>query len=336
MVEGKAEEQRGFVSKLPQGRERFLAHVVEHGLEIGQRTPDDFIRHFSPAAIMDGLRDQPMLRSQVLVLTTGVKQKIAMKKSAKSAGEDLQIALDEGETDAESIVALLNPDDRIRYLDHKRIWTYCIEGEFWSVGPNKKHEHERAKEHIAFMLDRALIDRLITHRDIVDGISVEELATRLPRSELGKLLKQALHNSHSKNAFTEIDLLTALPASEVVRHVPLPHIWETVVGPKIAQAHKYVDPPPAPATEGTAPAATIGTRLSDWPESNHRGLGRGLGGSGAVDRPLGRPLFGAVSATEQPAGDGEAEKETPVPPLPPADSEPPESVEVTDDDIRIS
>jgi hypothetical protein len=313
MSEGKAEEQQGFVSKLADGRERFLAHVVEHTLEIGQRTPDDFVRHFPPAAIMDGLRDQPLLRSQILVLTTGVKQKIALKKSAKSAGEDLQIALDEGETDAESIVALLSPDDRVRYLEHKKLWAYCIEGDFWTVPSTKKHEYERAKDHIAFMLERALIDKLITHRDIVEGISVEEFATRLPRSELGKLLKQALDNSHSKTPFTEVDLLATLPPAELVKHIPLPHIWEAAVVTKIARTHKYVEAPAAPA-------------VPDWPEP------------APAEKPADKPADKPAEKPAWPSPRAATDKAAPIstPGTEKRETEPPEAdVEVTDEDIRI-
>jgi hypothetical protein len=331
MSEGKADEQQGFVSKLAEGRERFLAHVVEHTLEIGQRTPEDFIRHFPPAAIMAGLREQPLLRSQILVLTTGVKQKIALRKSATSAGEDLQIALDEGETDAESIVALLSPDDRIRYLDHKKLWAYCIEGDFWTVQPTKKHEFERAKDHIAFMLERGLVDKLITHRDIVEGISVEEFATRLPRSELGKLLKQALENSHTKAIFTEVDLLAALPPSELVKHIPLPHIWEAAVVPKIARTHRYVDPP--------QPVA-----VPDWPEPERPAVARPLGASAATpaektaDKPAEKPAEKSVEKPLAATRTGLLGEKLPEPaPLPERrETEPPEAdVEVTDEDIRI-
>src|SRR5262245_30448359 len=98
-----------FASKLGEARERFLAHVIDHGFAIGRRSPEDFIRHFPPAAIMNALGGRPSLRANILVLTTGTKMKIALRKSAESAGQDLQIALDEGETDAESIVTLFDP-----------------------------------------------------------------------------------------------------------------------------------------------------------------------------------------------------------------------------------
>ena len=68
-------------STLSKGRERFLAHVIEHGFEVGRRSPEDFVRHFPPTLIMEGLRDQPKLRANILVAATGVKETVAIKNA---------------------------------------------------------------------------------------------------------------------------------------------------------------------------------------------------------------------------------------------------------------
>jgi len=255
-----AAEGSHFESKLPSARERFLAHCIEHALEIELRGAADFIRHFPPHAIMRGLANQPELRAQMLVLTTGVRHKIAVRKSAESAGEDLQIALDEGETDPESIVAIFDPDDRVRYLDASKLWSFCVEGEFWKASPANHVETDRARRQIAFVIERALAEALITHRDVVEAIGVAELATRLPRSELGKLVERALDAGHRGTPFTESELLAMLPPAEIVRHVPLPHVWENVVVARVAARHGFVAPPPearpdAAAARGDPPAA---------------------------------------------------------------------------------
>jgi hypothetical protein len=274
-----AVEHTKFRSKLTTGRERFLAHVTEHALEIELRAAADFIRHFPPAAIMQGLAGQPELRAQMLVLTTGVKHKIARRKSAESAGEDLQIALDEAETDAESIVAIFDPDDRIRYLDNKQLWAFATEGEFWKVGASNHSEIDRARGQVAYTIERALTDALITHRDVVEAIGVSELATRLPRTELGRLVERALEASHRKAPFTEVDLLATLPLAEIVRHVPLPHLWDALVVSRIAERHGFLEPAPqatpaerekpagpapevasSPASTGSAARAPVGAR----------------------------------------------------------------------------
>jgi hypothetical protein len=230
-----------FHSKLTDCRARFLAYVIEHSLAVGRRTASDFIRHFPPSAIMTGLKDQPRLRAGILVLTTGLKQRIAVKKVAAAAADDLQMALDEGETDAQSIVTLFNPDDRVRYLDARTLWSFVIEGEFWNTSPSKKEEFERAKEHIAFMIDRALSEKLLTHRDIVDGITVEELVSRLPKAELGKIITQALASGRQDTAFRDEDLVAATPSSTLVRFIPLSHVYKSVIEPKIARAHGYME-----------------------------------------------------------------------------------------------
>ena len=255
--------KQAFSSRLERGRERFLAHAIEHALETGRRTPLDFIRHFPPDVIMEGLAAQPRLRSAILVLTTGLKSKIAEKKSWQSSAEDLQIALDEGETDAESVVAVFDPDDRVRYLDHKRIWQFLIEGEFWNVGATDKAAHDLAKDNVAFLLERALHDRLLTHSDAVEGITVAEIAKRLPKAELGKIIEGALTKAKSNAPFTEVDLLREMPPFVLVEYVPLPHIWASVVEPKIAQAHDYVAAPP-PASAPQPQAESLAPLSQDW------------------------------------------------------------------------
>jgi hypothetical protein len=246
-----AGQQEPFKSRLESGKDRFLAHCIEHALATGRRGAEDFIRHFPPSAIMLGLATQAKLRANILVMTTGLKPSIAEKKSWESAAEDLQIALEEGETDAQSVVGLFDPDDRIRYLDAKKIWRFLTEGDFWSVSLVDRAAHAVAKDNVAFVVERALADRLVTHREVVEGITVSELANRLPKSELGRIIETALQKAKSNAPFTEADLLGAMPPNVIVEHVPLPKIWSTVVEP-LARRHGYVEE--APSVEVSAAA----------------------------------------------------------------------------------
>src|SRR5438034_1700909 len=197
-------------STLEPGMLRFMAHVMENGLNVGLRTEQDFIRHFPPQDIMNGLADRPDLRANILVPTTGVRGKIASKKSSESAGEDLQIALDEGETDATLIVSLFHPDDRVRYLDQTKVWKFITEPQFWNVDKKQSSEFDRAKTHMAFIIDRAIEDRLLTHREIVEGLTVANLVQYLPLTDMQKVIEFALSNSHTSKPFTEQDLLSAV------------------------------------------------------------------------------------------------------------------------------
>lgn len=226
-------------SQLEPGMLRFLAHVIENGLQAGLRTQQDFIRHFTPKDIMQGLAERPDLRANILVPTTGVRPKIALKKTAESAGLDLQIALDEGETDAELIVSLFHPDDRVRYLDTTRLWNYIIEPKFWTTEAKDGNAHTQAKAHMAFIVARAIEDHLVTHRDVVDGISVGTMVNYLPPTEMQSMIEKALSNSRNGTPFTEQNLLEAVPATKMMEHIPLSVVWNQVVCPKIAEKKDF-------------------------------------------------------------------------------------------------
>ena len=257
-------------SELKTGRERFLAHVIEHALQVGRRSPEDFVRHFPPSEIMEGLKDRPSLRAKILVPTVGTKHKVALKKSWQSAADDLAISLAERETEAAMVVELFDPDDRVTYLDDAKLWRFITEGEFWKRDAKGK-DAKVAQQHVAFMLNQALEDQLITHEDVVEGISVAELALRLSKEALGKIIEQALKQGKTGNAFTEFTLLAAMPPEVLVEYVPLSHIWDSVIQGKIAERHGYIEAP-APAPEGNGISSSNGSheesdRWTDAPPS---------------------------------------------------------------------
>ena len=236
-------------SDLEPGMLRFMAHVIENGLNAGLRTEEDFVRHFPPTDIMNGLADRPDLRANILVPTTGVRPKIASKKSAESAGVDLQIALEEGETDASVIISLFHPDDRVRYLDHTRLWNYITEPKFWRAVRTDQANFDRAKQHIAFTIDRAIEDRLLSHREIVEGITVARLVKHLPPTDLQAVIEGALASSHDAKPFTEEDLLDAVPSEKLVDHVPLSTIWESVIVPMVAERNGLIEGKTTPSLQ---------------------------------------------------------------------------------------
>jgi len=246
-------------SQLSKGRERFLAHVIDHGFEVGRRTPEDFVRHFPPTLIMEGLKDNAKLRADILVQATGVKEKVAIKKSWESCADDLQIALDENETNASAVMKIFQLDDRVRYLDHKALWAYVTEGEFWKISPSRQKEYAAAKSHMAFMLGRALEDKLVSHQDIVEGITVEELASRLPKSELGKIIKGALECGKRNAPFTETDLLGSMPPDVLVNYMPLFQVWDAIIDPKIAIEHGYTNKKKGDKIDKPEPGSDFGT-----------------------------------------------------------------------------
>jgi hypothetical protein len=216
---------------------------------------------------MESLAEQPQIRSAILVVSTGVRPAIALRKSVRSSAEDLDIALREEQTDAETVVGLFDRDDRVRYLDRQLLWAFLEEGSFWET-PATDAGYEVVRAHLSFLLDRALGDGLIEPRDVVGGVGIDELAELLPRPELARVLHAALKQGRDGVPFTDAALLVETPIDTLTRHVPLPHLWERIVVPRIAEANDFVTrraaaSPRVPVVDGHAkPASAEPARVS--------------------------------------------------------------------------
>ncbi len=241
-----------YKSSLKTGAERFLAQALAHAQAQGFRTADDFLRHFKPLDLMVALESAHELRAEILVKAAGVHQKIAIKKSTQSGAEDLRIAIEEGLTDAAAILELFPPDERVRYLDAPRLWSYLVEDEFWST-LNAEANRERAIGRMAFTLENALHEDLISLADIADGITFEMLATRLPHKELQKLVSHALKLGRERKPLTEEALLDSVPLQSIIGYVPLEHVWKQVVMERVAKPAGFLATPAAAA----APPAPV-------------------------------------------------------------------------------
>jgi hypothetical protein len=229
-----------FVSGLGKGREAFHSEVTEYCLRVGERTPEDFLRLFPCSKIMLALSSRPMERARIISELTGVHERVANKLSPENAGETLQIALDEGVTTPKDIVRLFQPDDRQRYLKRHDLWAFDIEGQPWKASSSDNNAHTRAEKYVAYIIERAIENLLISHADIVSALGVVKLAGWLPSELLGQIIEASLKKS---DKFTEEDLLGAAPPSNLVTHVPLDYLWEKVVVPLIAEQHDYAPKP---------------------------------------------------------------------------------------------
>ncbi|HEY1537608.1 MAG TPA: hypothetical protein VGF76_26490, partial [Polyangiaceae bacterium] len=252
-------DSAAFKSTLKTGAERFLSQALAHALAQGFRTPDDFLRHFKPLDLMVALESAHELRADILVKAAGVHQKIAIKKSTSSGAEDLRIAIEEGLTDAAAILELFPADDRVRYLEIPRLWSFLVEDEFWST-LNAEANRERAIGRMTFSLENALREDLISLADITDGISFEMLATRLPHKELQKLVSHALKLGRERKPLTEEALLDCVSLQSLVGYVPLEHVWKTVIVERVAKPAGFLNIP-SPA----AAAAPVKERTSAPP-----------------------------------------------------------------------
>jgi hypothetical protein len=228
-----------FKSSLKSASERFLSQTVVHTLERGFRTPDDFLRHFRPADLMQGLEGAPDLRAKILIEGAGVHEKIARKKSTSSAAEDLKLALDEGVTNAAQLMTLLPADDRVRYLDPKKLWAFTTEDEFWSP-LNAEADVDRALTRVVFLLENALRENLLTLQVLTDGITFDSISTRLPLKELQKLVRHALKLGREKKPLSEAELLESVPLKTLVGFIPLEHVYNNVLVEKVAKPAGFI------------------------------------------------------------------------------------------------
>jgi hypothetical protein len=188
---------------------------------------------------MQGLEGAPDLRARILIEGAGVHEKIARKKSTASAAEDLKLALDEGVTNAAQLLTLLPADDRIRYLDHKKLWAFTTEDEFWSP-LNAEADVDRALTRVVFLIENALRENLLTLQVLTDGITFDSISTRLPLKELQKLVRHALKLGREKKPLSEQELLESVPLKTLVGYIPLEHIFNNVLVEKVAKPAGFV------------------------------------------------------------------------------------------------
>ena len=253
-------------SELPTGRERFLAAVLDFALADGWRTAKDFVRHFSPRVLIESLAHDDALRARVLMGTTRVNERLALRKTLESAAEDLTLALEEGLTDADKLVALIPPDDRVRYLDASKLWAFLTEVEFWKSEGTDTRDRERYVRRVTFIVERALEQGVLRLQDLADGIGFKRIASCLPRVELQKVVEHALSRAREGQRLTEEQLLEAVPLRALMTHIPLDHTWTEVIVARLAKPLSFIPP--------TAEEVARSRRLPPPPPSRSKGSSR--------------------------------------------------------------
>jgi len=291
-----------FKSELKTGAERYLAKVMASAFADGWRKPEDFLRHFKPADLMQRLEKAPDLRAAILIKAAGVHERIVRKKSTASAAEDLRIALDEGLTTPADIVELFPADDRVRYLERAKLWAFITEEQFWSADAGGAAG--QAVGRMTFLLESALSESLLTLQDVTDGVTFETISARLPQKELQRVVKAALEAGRKKAPLTEESLLDVVPLKDLLGYIPLDHVYKRVIVAKLAQ-----------------PAGFVGTGVGEeaWPEDEAADVGEEAVAAAVEKAPAKEPKRG---------GGGGA-------PPKPAKSEAKEAEEtVTDDELE--
>lgn len=233
------ESEFAFDSSLSAGIDRFLARALAHALEHDFRDADDFLQHFPPLDLMRALDAAPELRGELLTKTVGFHERIARKKSAESAADDLHIALEEGVTNPANILESISLDDRVRYLDHARLFTFAVDPEFFSL-PFSERERELAAERLAFLLEAALDEELISLSDVIDAVGIETIASSLDLQSLRKIVETALSQGRAGAPLTFDRLLDIVPLSDLVRSLSLESVLRTVILRRVAEPFGFV------------------------------------------------------------------------------------------------
>jgi hypothetical protein len=230
------------MSELPDPRQRFLARVVDHTLTERLRNADDFLRHFPPQVIVSSLARADELRVKLLVAATGTHEKIALKKSITSAVEDLELALAEQTTTPAALVGLYSADDKVRYLDARKLWAFVVEDEFYKAGTRSDTSQlEGATKRLTFIIDCALSEGVLTLRDVLDAVSFDEIAAALPAAEAREVVKYALGIARAGTPLTEERFLSVVPLPALISHLPLERTFQRVVISRIAEPNGLVE-----------------------------------------------------------------------------------------------
>jgi hypothetical protein len=223
---------------LPTAPERFLARVLAHTLEANWRNADEFLVHFPPRDILRGLAGQHALRAAILIGAARVHAKLAPKKTLESATHDLELALAEGVTDAAEILELFPVDDRVRFLNKQRLWSFVSDESFWQ---STTHDPTHFVERMVFLLEAALEENLITLQQVVESIGVAEVAERLPPARLRQVVQHALEIGHTGRPLDEAALLEEVPLPDLLEVIPLDHVFRQVVVARIAVPSGFGD-----------------------------------------------------------------------------------------------
>jgi len=265
-----------FVSKLGEARAAFLSEFCQYCLAVGERSPADFIRHFSCERIMKSLENEPNKRAAILVSATATHEKIAPKMSATAAGETLKIALDEELTTAEQVVELFQPDDRQRHLDDAGLWAFATEGEPWKT-KKASPEFGRAQGVVGYGLERALHHKLLDAKALVNALTVLKLTQRLPAEQLAKIIEGSLDKPQK---FSHQHLIDLVQPSALLQYLPLDYVWQKVFEPLIAEQHGYTK---ASAPEAASEPAEASASDSEAEKASSEDEDELFGDEGAED-----------------------------------------------------
>lgn len=220
-----------FRSKLHDPVSRFASELVEGALVRRIRTAKEFLDTFPASRIARALEHAPQARASILEIGMGMSRHQAELEPATVFSITLQRALQTGELDAETLVQLLRPDDRVRYLPRSALWNY-VKGErlWWEKAPDGG-VGERARANTALIVDLALLHGLLAPEDVAPAGVAQKLVEHLPRRRVAALLRGCLKHDPVQGSAPHQPGAPALPT--LLGLVPIDLAWRIVLEPHL-------------------------------------------------------------------------------------------------------
>jgi hypothetical protein len=209
--------------------QRFLSNLMQVALASDWRTPQQYFEHFGTRSLLEKLESDPPLRAKILIQATGVDERLALRKSAESAAEDLELALEEGLTDPSKLLALLPQEDQIRHLRPLAVWEFLTHDGFWKVDAEPHSKRAVAVRRVLQLLRAALDSGVLSLREVAYGVGLKRIATCLPQPDLQRIVENAFSRARAGQSLSEDELLSTIPLESLVEFVPLEHTWREVV-----------------------------------------------------------------------------------------------------------
>ncbi len=246
-------------------RERFIARLFDRTLKQGWREADDLFELFPPASFMVALEGNRHLRVKILTDAVGIPKKIATRRSVVAACEDVQLAVEEGITNAEALLEILPLSIVVGTLDINRLWIFSVEGDWVARASRSSSARKVAVERIQLIIESAVAEGLVSMQDIARGISFEQMAQQVSIEQLQDVFVHAMNAACEDGQLDSAALLGMVDVDTLLADIPLEHTWTNVVMDLVASAGEF---PQSPDDLAALPKPTIYRRhASVWPAS---------------------------------------------------------------------
>jgi len=219
---------------LDERRRRFVARVFDESLRRGWTTAEQFIDWFPPSTIVDALEAVPEVRTRLLVEVAGIPSKLASNRTPAAARDDLELALEEGLTDASRILQYVSGSVLVRCLEVASLWKFATSGDWLSRVNNDPSIGVAALERVTVILSSALAEQLVNLIDLMREVPLGELSRHASPEQLRSVFQYALWCAESRSVPDPQRLLELINAAALFSSWPVSQTWQRVIVGQIA------------------------------------------------------------------------------------------------------